>query len=131
VAELRTEGQGTATPPERGSSGDRFKSSHLAFQYISACFVAGTARMVFGMASVKVTVTVPEQQLRAMRDLVALGQAASVSGFVQHAIDVALDDVAGWQQTLDEALTASGGPLSVEERTWADQVLTSAARPVA
>ncbi len=87
--------------------------------------------MVIDMASVKVTVTVPEQQLQAMRDLVAHGQAASVSGFVQHAIDVALDDVAGWQRALAEALTASGGPLSVEERAWADQVLASARRSVA
>lgn len=86
---------------------------------------------MFDMASAKVTVTVPEQQLQAMRDLVAHGQAASVSGFVQHAIDVALDDVAGWQRTLDEALAGSGGPLSVEERTWADEVLKSATRSVA
>ncbi len=83
------------------------------------------------MASVKVTVTVPEQQLQAIRDLVAHNQVASVSGFVQHAIDVALDDVAGWQRTLDEALAASGGPLSVEERFWADEVLASATRSVA
>lgn len=84
-----------------------------------------------GMASVKVTVTIPEPQLQAMRDLVAHGHAASVSGFVQHAIAVALDDVAGWQRTLDEALVASGGPLSVEERAWADEVLNAAAHSVA
>lgn len=87
--------------------------------------------MVLDMASVKVTVTVPEQQLQAMRDLVAHGHAASVSGFVQHAIAVALDDVAGWQRTLDDALAASGGPLSAEERTWADEILAAAARSVA
>lgn len=67
--------------------------------------------MVFEMASVKVTVTVEEEQLRTMRDLVAHGKASSLAGFVQHAIDVALDDVAGWQRTLEEA-AVSGGPLS-------------------
>lgn len=87
--------------------------------------------MVFGMASVKVTVTVPAEQLEAIRQLVAHGKAASVSGFVQHAVGVALDDVAGWQRTLDEALAVSGGPLSAEERAWADAVLTSATRSVA
>jgi Arc/MetJ-type ribon-helix-helix transcriptional regulator len=87
--------------------------------------------MVIGMASVKITVTVPEQQLQAMRDLVAQGQAASVSGFVQHAIDLALNDAAGWRRTLDEALAGSGGPLSAEERAWADEVLAAAARSVA
>jgi Arc/MetJ-type ribon-helix-helix transcriptional regulator len=87
--------------------------------------------MANGMASMKVTVTVPEEQLHAMRDLVANSQAASVSGFVQHAIDVALDDAAGWQRTLDASLEASGGPLTAEERNWADQVLASATRSVA
>lgn len=86
--------------------------------------------MVSGMASVKVTVTVPEEQLEAMRDLVAHGRSDSVSGFVKHAIDVALDDVAGWQRTLEEALAVSGGPLSAEERAWADEVLTSVTRSV-
>jgi Arc/MetJ-type ribon-helix-helix transcriptional regulator len=87
--------------------------------------------MVTGMASVKVTVTVPAEQLHAMRDLVAHGRATSVSGFVQGAIGVALDDAAGWQQTLDEALDASGGPLSADERSWADKILRSPTRSVA
>jgi len=83
------------------------------------------------MASKKVTVTVPEHQLQAIRDLVAGRHASSVSGFVQHAIGVALDDMAGWQKTLEEALEASGGPLSTDERSWADEILGSATRSVA
>jgi Arc/MetJ-type ribon-helix-helix transcriptional regulator len=75
------------------------------------------------MASVKVTVTLPEEQLAAVRALVAGGQAASVSGFVQHAVAAALDDVAGWQLTLAEALERTGGPLDDGERRWADGVL--------
>ncbi len=60
--------------------------------------------MVDGMATKKVTVTLDELQLDRIRALVEAGTAASVSGFVQHAVDVALDDVAGWGALLAEAL---------------------------
>jgi hypothetical protein len=46
-----------------------------------------------------------------------------VSGFVQHAVGVSLDDVAGWGAMLADALRDSGGELSREERSWADNVL--------
>lgn len=87
--------------------------------------------MVNGMGSVKITVTVPEQQLHAIRELVDAGRARSVSGFVQHAIGVSLDDVAGWQQMLDEALDATGGPLTDDERRWADDALGAPGRTLA
>lgn len=81
--------------------------------------------MVFGMATRKVTITLDEAQLDRIRGLVEAGAAASVSGFVQHAVGVALDDVAGWGAVLAEALAASGGPLSDEERAWADGMLAT------
>jgi Arc/MetJ-type ribon-helix-helix transcriptional regulator len=87
--------------------------------------------MVNDMASVKVTITMPEAQVAEVRQLVASGRADSVSGFVQNAVGVALDDVAGWQRTLDEALAESGGPLTDDERRWADEVLGRAGRSVA
>ncbi|MHB1534596.1 MAG: hypothetical protein ACYC1D_08300 [Acidimicrobiales bacterium] len=37
-------------------------------------------------------------------------------GFVQHAVGVALDDVAGWGAMLAEALRDSGGGMSAEQR---------------
>ena len=80
--------------------------------------------MVIGMATVKVTITLPEEQLAAIRGLVDAGQAGSVSGFVQHAVALALDDVAGWRGFLREALAATGGPLTDEERAWADRILS-------
>jgi Arc/MetJ-type ribon-helix-helix transcriptional regulator len=83
--------------------------------------------MVFGMATRKVTVTLDEGQLGQIRDLVDRGATASVSGFVGHAVGVALDDVAGWGAVLAEALTATGGPLSDAERAWADSVLAGPA----
>lgn len=79
--------------------------------------------MVIGMATRKVTVTLDEQQLERVRELVAAGHAASVSGFVQHAVGVALDDVAGWGAILAAALRDTGGPLTVAERAWADDAL--------
>jgi Arc/MetJ-type ribon-helix-helix transcriptional regulator len=83
------------------------------------------------MATRKVTVTLDEAQINQIRSLVEARAASSVSGFVQHAVAVALDDVAGWGAMLAEALRQTGGTLSEEERAWADDVLRSGARPAA
>lgn len=56
----------------------------------------------------------------------ASGRAASVSGFVQHAVGVALDDVTGWGAMLADALRETGGELSADERSWADHALCTA-----
>jgi Arc/MetJ-type ribon-helix-helix transcriptional regulator len=81
------------------------------------------------MATRKVTITLDETQLERIRALVQARQAPSVSGFVQHAVAVALDDVAGWGAMLAEALRETGGALSDDERAWADDVLGTGARP--
>lgn len=75
------------------------------------------------MATRKVTVTLEAAQLDAIRRLVEAGSAASVSGFVQHAVSVALDDIAGWGALLADALRETGGPLTDDERAWADELL--------
>jgi Arc/MetJ-type ribon-helix-helix transcriptional regulator len=85
--------------------------------------------MVSGMATRKVTITLDEEQLQRVRDLVGSRQASSVSGFVQHAVGVALEDVAGWGALLAQALGDSGGPVSSRERAWADGVLGTPRRP--
>lgn len=79
--------------------------------------------MVTGMATRKVTVTLDEAQVEQIRDLVRTGRAASVSGFVQHAVAVAIDDLAGFDAMLADALEQTGGPLTDEERAWADAML--------
>jgi len=79
--------------------------------------------MVFGMATAKVTITLKESQVYAIRELVAAGRAASVSGFVQHAVNIALFDAAGWRAMLDDALQRTGGPLTKKESAWADALL--------
>jgi Arc/MetJ-type ribon-helix-helix transcriptional regulator len=78
------------------------------------------------MATAKLTITLRAEQLRAIRELVKAGEAASVSGFVQHAVQVALFDAAGWKEMLDEALHRTGGPLTKKERAWADRILAPA-----
>ena len=75
------------------------------------------------MATRKVTVTLQEGQLDRIRALVESGSASSVSGFVQHAVGVSLDDVTGWGAMLAEALNATGGKPSATERRWADETL--------
>jgi hypothetical protein len=79
--------------------------------------------MAFGMASRKVTITLEDEQLEAVRKLIDSGAAATVSGFIQHAVGVALNDVAGWGIMLGEALEQTGGPLTRRERSWADAIL--------
>ena len=86
------------------------------------------ASMVNGMATKKVTITLDEAQLDQIRSLVQAGTAPSVSGFVQHAVAVALDDVAGWGATLAQALQETGGAMSDDERAWADEVLGTGGR---
>jgi len=80
--------------------------------------------MVFGMATRKITVTLPDEQLREIRALVAAGQADSVSAFVKHAVGTALFDVSGWREMLREALQQTGGPVTQKERAWADGILS-------
>ncbi len=84
--------------------------------------------MVLGMATTKITVTLPDEQLEEVRALVAAGRAASISAFVKHAIGIALSDAAGWSERLQDALRQTGGPLTRKERAWADELLSPAQR---
>ncbi len=79
--------------------------------------------MVMSMATKKITITLPEEQVETMRGLVSLGQADSISGFVQHAVGAALTEVDLWRLELDAALEATGGPLTEAEIAWADEIL--------
>lgn len=79
--------------------------------------------MAVGMATAKVTITLDEQQLHAIRTLVASGKSKNVSSFIKHAVSIALQDIAGWGAQLAEALEQTGGPLTKAERAWADELL--------
>lgn len=84
--------------------------------------------MVLGMATTKLTITLQEQQLDEIRALVEAGEATSVSGFVQRAVQIALNDAAGWREMLKSALEETGGPLTKKERLWADEILENGRR---
>jgi hypothetical protein len=77
-----------------------------------------------GMATTKITVSLDDDMLAAVHRVVDAGGARSVSGFVQHAIGLALNDVAGWAACLHLALGENGGPPTRKERAWADEILT-------
>lgn len=81
------------------------------------------------MATTKITITLDNAQLAAIRELVGAGRAETISGFVKHAVEVSLADVSGWGAMLGAALAETGGPLRAKERAWADSVLTPPARP--
>ena len=76
------------------------------------------------MATAKITITLPDDQVEEIRSLVAAGRAANTSAFVRHAVGVALYDAAGWRDVLADALLQTGGPLTKKERAWADAVLS-------
>ena len=80
------------------------------------------------MATTKITITLPDDQIHSIRELVAAERASSVSAFVKHAIAVALFDAAGWREMLNDALRQTGGPLTNEERKWADALLHPSVR---
>ena len=80
--------------------------------------------MVLSMATTKITITLQDDQVEAIRTLVAAGRSANISAFVQHAVGGALFDAAGWREMLDDALQQTGGPLTKKERDWADTVLS-------
>jgi Arc/MetJ-type ribon-helix-helix transcriptional regulator len=84
--------------------------------------------MVFGMATTKLTVTLPDDQIAEIRSLVAAGQTPNISAFVKHAVGIALADAAGWAEMLDLALEQTGGPLTAKEREWADAILDAPPR---
>ncbi|HSH59658.1 MAG TPA: hypothetical protein VK988_08485 [Acidimicrobiales bacterium] len=74
------------------------------------------------MTKSKIAVSLPPQLVERAHQAVAAGRAASVSAYVAEALEekAKLDDLAS---LLDEMLAETGGPLTVEERAWADEAL--------
>ena len=76
--------RGLYTPKYR-ASGPVLAVHHLRIEVLPEIVV-----WVLGMATVKATITLDEEDLKKIRGLVAAGKAASISGFVQHAVTTAL-----------------------------------------
>lgn len=75
------------------------------------------------MATEKITITLDQDQVREVRELVAAGRAANVSAFIKHAVKVALYDAAGWREMLKEGLRQTGGPPTKGEQAWLNSIL--------
>jgi Arc/MetJ-type ribon-helix-helix transcriptional regulator len=82
--------------------------------------------MVIGMATSKVTITLPDDQIKKIRALVRSGSVANTSAFVKHAVQLALDGVNGLEQMVDEILERTGGPATEEELAWARKMIAPA-----
>ena len=78
--------------------------------------------MIESMTSTKIAVSLPSELVAQAQRAVAEGRAASVSGYVAHALEeqAKLDDLAS---LLDEMLADTGGPLTTWEKRAADRAL--------
>jgi len=79
--------------------------------------------MVNGMATTKITITLPDRQIEEIRKRVAARESASVSGFIRQAVQKSLETAVEFRAIVDQALNATGGPLTPEERAWARRML--------
>jgi Arc/MetJ-type ribon-helix-helix transcriptional regulator len=78
--------------------------------------------MVIGMATTKVTITVPDEQLAEIKKRVGAREASSVSDFIQNALQKSFENEAVFRAMIQEGLAATGGPLTAKERAWAEGV---------
>jgi Arc/MetJ-type ribon-helix-helix transcriptional regulator len=84
--------------------------------------------MVNGMATARITITLPDRQLQEIRKRVAAKDSPSISGFIQRAVQKSLDNAAEFRALVEEALKETGGPLKPRERAWARKMLSSRKR---
>jgi hypothetical protein len=84
--------------------------------------------MVNGMATAKITITLPDRQLEEIRKRVAAHESPSISGFIQQAGQKSLENAPEFRAMVDQALSESGGPLTSKERAWAKKMLAARKR---
>ena len=80
--------------------------------------------MVDSMATTKITITLPDRQLAEIRKRVTARESASISGFVQQAVQKSLENAVEFRALIDETLKSTGGPLTPKERAWARKMLS-------
>jgi Arc/MetJ-type ribon-helix-helix transcriptional regulator len=81
-----------------------------------------------GIATTKITVTLPDRQLTEIRKRVAAQEAPTVSGFIQQAVQKSLENAVDFRAMVGEGLTATGGPPKSRERAWARRMLAARKR---
>lgn len=80
--------------------------------------------MVLCMATSKITITLPDKQIEEIRKRVAAQESATISGFVQRAVQRSLENAAEFSAMIDQGLMNTGGPLTQKELAWARKMLT-------
>ncbi|HLH19165.1 MAG TPA: ribbon-helix-helix domain-containing protein [Bryobacteraceae bacterium] len=80
------------------------------------------------MATIKITITLPEHQLEEIRKRVAAEDSPSISGFIQQAVQKSLENAAAFRSMIAEGLDATGGPPKPRERAWARKMLSPGKR---
>ena len=83
---------------------------------------------MYGMATTKVTITLPDGQIEEIRERVAAQESPSVSGFIQQAVQKSLENAAEFRAMVEQALKETGGPLKPKERAWARRMLSARKR---
>jgi Arc/MetJ-type ribon-helix-helix transcriptional regulator len=84
--------------------------------------------MVYGIATTKITITLPDRQVEEIRKRVAAQDSRSASGFIQQAVQKSLENAAEFRTMVEEALQETGGPLKPKERAWARKILSARKR---
>lgn len=77
------------------------------------------------MATQKVTITIDQELLDHVRRLVKDGEASSLSAYIRDAIRKTIENEAAYRRMLDDMLAETGGPLTDEERAWAEEFLSA------
>jgi Arc/MetJ-type ribon-helix-helix transcriptional regulator len=76
------------------------------------------------VATAKITITLQDKQIEEIRKRVAVHESASVSSFVQRAVQRTLMNSAEFSAMIDQGLMETGGPLTANERAWAQKILS-------
>ena len=82
------------------------------------------------MATTKITVTLPDTQLEEIRQRVATNKAASISGYIQRAVQKSLENEAEFLASVEQVLMETGGPITPKERAWARRMITPRKRVI-
>ena len=79
--------------------------------------------MMKSITKSKIAISVESDLVDAAKAMVDAGRASSVSAYIAEALEekLAVDDS---QRFFDELLDESGGPITQEERDWADGLLS-------
>lgn len=78
------------------------------------------------MATRKITITLPEEQVEQIRN--SAGPHGTVAWYIKRAIAAALEDERLFNERLNETLMKTGGPITPKEEAWLDAMATSGGR---